>query len=144
MSNAVTTLLTFYTITIVINIAIASLQYAFYRSRVHITILFYWIGILIAAIINTFFTDLNFQLVLFAGTGTFISQTILGAFFCQIRHVSINLKLILSLFLCTTLISYGVSVFNNNFSLYSLIFIIGATAPLLISCHQVLKSPCVL
>ena len=76
--NTAQTLYLFYLATILINLIVSSIQFTLSRETTQKYIMYYWIGQIITAICNSFFTEVNFYFVVFSNTGAFISQMILG------------------------------------------------------------------
>lgn len=138
------TLLGFYMMTVVINITIATLQFVSRRDRVHLTILLYWIGLLLSALMNSFFTSLSFPLILVTIAGTFLSQIMLGDFFCRIHKVRLPWLPLVYFFLISIAFSYGLILWGydlqKDFTICAFPVCIGSSSPLIFACYRVWKN----
>lgn len=114
-----------------LNILVASIQYSTEKGLAQRTILFYWLGSTISAIIQGFFPDNDMRLVLVSGTGTFISNYFLGSFWGQLHGVKISLKKLILIFIFTYMLSFLFSLTGYlSFGWYALPCLLGCIAPL--------------
>lgn len=137
------TLLGYYIMTMIINITIATLQFFSKKDRVHITILLYWIGLLLSASMNIFITNISFLGVTMLTFGTFISQLILGDFFCRLHSVSLPWKYLTVFFLASIGMSYALTLMGydleKNFTICVLPLGFSSPLPLVVACYRAWK-----
>lgn len=113
-------LLNIYIVTIFSSIIIAAIQFYNSRDRVQKTVLFYWLTIGLLSLVNGFFPENNFKTTVIVASSAFLSQTILGGFFAEIKQVQVSWKPAFAFFLGMLLLSYGLSVTAVNPSLFLL------------------------
>ena len=73
-----------------LNILVASIQYYNDKNSVQKTIILYWLGSTISAIMHGFFPDNDMKLATVSMFGTFVSTYFLGSFFAQLHDVKIS------------------------------------------------------
>lgn len=138
--NTAQTLYLFYLATILINLIVSSIQFTLSRETTQKYIMYYWIGQIITAICNSFFTEVNFYFVVFSNTGAFISQMILCIFMGKIRNISIPIKSFVSIHCLSLLISLVFYYFGFSTLWYVPIAMGGMTSSVLITTYLIYKN----
>jgi len=113
-----------------LNILVASIQYYNDKNSVQKTIILYWLGSTISAIMHGFFPDNDMKLATVSMFGTFVSTYFLGSFFAQLHDVKISLKKMFGFFTIGYLITFVLSRTGINFSWYAFPGLVGCVAPL--------------
>lgn len=137
--TALQILIGIYSITLIINILIAMLQFFNDRNPAQRAILFYWIGHLISTAANGLFLDEDMKIVSVASLGTFLTTYFLGSFFSKIHDVKVSIHSQLVFFLICYLISWLLYLSGTDFVYYATIAALGCVSPLPTHIYKVLK-----